>query len=69
MQQFNQVVPMSLVSALRKQRQTDLCSEENVFVVFTRVGLWGCFELGQLQIVYDCVMFGMLGIVHRVYKC
>lgn len=39
MQQFDQVVPMSLVSALRKQRQADLCSEENVFVVFTGVGV------------------------------
>lgn len=41
MQQFDQVVPMSLVSALRKQRQADLCSEENVFVVFTGVGCVG----------------------------
>lgn len=44
-QKFGQVVHMFLISALRKQRQADLCSDENGFLLFTGVGTWGCFEL------------------------
>ena len=76
MQKFSQIV---YVFNFRPQEAEagDFCSGRDVFVLIPGVGMWGCFclsvapdcDLPATDSFCDCVMFGILGIFQRVYKC